>query len=171
MKKIFFVGLIALSFVGCMQPTKKIIIQNNSDFFAELYVDNIVENRRISLYPHSSASVSLIAPNQLNHSVEQLNITRNHLKFISDSLCVIENNNPIIYTIVNETIYDINIAELNNLFDECNNIPKHSDSININVYSSNLKIKIKVKDDPLLDIPFQYICLPQDNKIIIKLLS
>lgn len=169
MKKIVLVGLIALLIGGCMQPTKKIVIQNNSDFLAELYVDNIVENRRINLYPHSSVSVSLIAPNQLNHSVEQLNITRNHLNFISSTLCTIENNNPIIYTIINETIYDVNISELNNLFDECNNIPKKSHSTNINVYSSDLKIKIKVKDNPLLDIPFQYICLPQDKKIIIKL--
>lgn len=170
MKKLFvFVGLIALLLAGCMQPTQKIVIQNNSDFYAELYVDNIVENRRINLYPHSSVNVSLIAPNKLNHSVEQLNITRNHLNFISDNLCTLENNNPTIYTIVNETIYDINISELNNLFDDCNNIQKKSDSTNISVYSSNLKIKIKVKDNPLLDIPFQYICLPQDNKIIIKL--
>ncbi|EMB19609.1 hypothetical protein [Treponema denticola] len=170
MKKIVFVGLIALLFGGCMQPTKKIVIQNNSDFLAELYVDNIVEDRKISLYPHTSVNVSLITPNQLKHSVEQLNITRNHLNFISDSLCSIENNNLIVYTIVNETIYDISITELNNLFDECNNIPKNSYITNINVYSpSSLNIKIKVKDKPLLDIPFQYICLPQDNKIIIKL--
>lgn len=169
MKKIVLVGVMVMLLGGCMQPAKKITIQNDSDFPAILYVDNIVENRKVNLKPRSSIILSLIAPNQLKHSVKQLNITRNHLNFISDDICSITNNAPITYRIINTTIYDLNLEELNNLFDECSNIPKNSQSISITGYSTHLDIKIKVKDNPLLNIPFQYICLPQDNKIIIKL--
>ena len=168
MKKIVLLILIAGLLAGCQAGTKNIVIENKSDFIASLYVDHIKEDRKITLTPMSSTVVSLYEPNVIKNSIRQLNITRNNLHIISEHLCTIENSAAITYTVVNTTIYDVKLVEHNALFDSCD-VLNNSNTTILTAYSPNLNIKITVKDNPSLNIPFQYICIPQDGKIFIKL--
>lgn len=169
MKKIVLLTLVAGILAGCQAGTKNVVIENKSDFIASLYVDHIKEDRNITLAPMSSTVVSLYEPNVIKNSIRQLNITRNNLHITSEHLCVIENNAAINYKVINTTIYDVKLVEQNDLFDVCDNVPNNSNTTTLTAYSPSLDIKITVKDNPSLNIPFQYICIPQDGKIFIKL--
>lgn len=169
MNKIVLLISAAIIFAGCQAGTKRIVIENKSNFPASLYVDNIKEDRNITLAPLSSTVVSLYEPNVIKNSIRQLNITRNNLHFISERLCTIENSAAITYTVINTTMYDVKLVEQNALFDNCDNVPKNSDTITITGYSTNFNIEITVKDDPSLKLPFQYVCIALEKKIIIKL--
>ena len=102
MKKIVFVGLIALLFGGCQIQTSKIVIENKSNFPAALKVEHVMENNEnIILAPKQSASFSLIYPNTIKYSVSLRDGTRNYLTFVADNYCIIENIKPKKYNVNN----------------------------------------------------------------------
>lgn len=170
MKKIFLLGLILCTvIVSCSYKTITISIQNDSNFPAVLDIDYTKDNRGVlELQPSEMRIFSLPSSYTIKMAIKQKNITRNHLSFLSSMKCVVENNLPMLYRIINTTKFKVKLEEKDNLFDvtEIDGISESSPCIekNLNVYSSNLNIKASSVDYGItLKVELQ------DNKIIIKL--
>ena len=170
MKKIVLVGLIlCIIITACPYPMIVISVQNDSNFSAVLNIDYTKDNRGIvELQPNEIKTFSLPSSYTVEMAIKQKNITRNHLSFLSSTKCVIENNLPVPYKIINTTKLKVRLEEKNNLFDTieidgisggCSYIEKP-----IDVYSSSLDIKAITLD---YSIPLKLEI--QDKKIIVKL--
>jgi len=170
MKKIVLVGVIFFIIItACPYPMITISVQNDSNFSAVLNIDYTRDNRGIvELQPNEIKTFSLPSSYTVEMAIKQKNITRNHLSFLSSTKCVIENNLPVPYKIINTTKLKVRLEEKNNLFDtiEIDGVSGSYSYIEktIDVYSSSLDIKAITLD---YSIPLKLEI--QDKKIIIKL--
>lgn len=170
MKKIFLLGLVSFIIITvCSYPLVTISVQNDSNFLAVLNIDYTKDDRGIlKLQPNEIKTLSLPTSYTIEMAIKQKNIARNHLSFLSSTKCIVENNLPVLYQVVNTTKFKVRLEEKNNLFDTVD-IDGVSGSMpyiekSLNVYSSSLDIKASSFD---YNIPLKVEI--QDNRIIIKL--
>lgn len=170
MKKIVFVGLILFILtISCSYPLLTISVQNNSNYLAVFNIDYTKDDRGIlELQPNEIRTFFLPTSYTIKMAIKQKNITRNHLSFLSSTKCIVENNLPVVYQVMNTTQFKVRLEEKNSLFDTVD-IDGVSGSIPyiekpLNVYSSSLDIKARTFD---YNIPLRVEI--QDNRIIIKL--